>query len=716
MRGETAMRISNNYWVVGMPNDGRNFNSALHWARTTLTLPPDQLNDSIRGAAFYQIGTIQFYSYMFGGNFTSSLDTLKIALGYLRQNSPVTFYQCMSLAGNVYHLLGNIPTAINYLDSATQGSERVGDTAGAAYSLATLGHCYFDISDYKPAYTLGLEALNLSEKITDTLTKIYTLVHLLNLYQASGLPELALQYMYRINELHPPAPERPGGLENVIMRWAHDLSCETYIKLGKGDSARWIAQFVPYDTTDYYSMQMYGKFYAFEKKDEQALTCFKICYEQAVALGHTIGIGQRAVELGRLYLKLNDLSAAEKFGKIGMDKARSIHALVEVQSAAALLSEISEKKGNYADALRYNKLYKTITDSVAEEQFKRTMFLSQVQDELDKQKQSALILAQENKIRVQQLHESTIWRNGLIVGLVGLLFLAGLIYRNSIQRKRSNDLLHVEKEKVEQALKDLKAAQSQLVQREKMASLGELTAGVAHEIQNPLNFVNNFSDLNKELIADLLKELDAGNYQEAKEIAQDIANNETKIFDHGRRADNIVKGMLQHSRTQAGAKEMTDLNSLADEYLRLSYHGLRAKDKEFNGGFETHFDPNLPKLKIIPQDLGRVLLNIFNNAFYAVNEKRHRGEAGYLPMVSVTTKRTGKGVDIIIHDNGDGIPDAIRGKIFQPFFTTKPTGQGTGLGLSLSYDIITKGHGGNLYMESNPKQGTTFRIELPHEV
>jgi len=715
-RGKTAIRISQYYWETGMPNDEKNFGSALFWARTALNLPSDQLNDTTRGNALYQIGTIQFNSYMYGGNFVSALDTLKLALDYLHRTSPRTYYQCLGLAGNIYHLLGYIPKAIIFLDNSTKGAEKLGDTATAAYSLATLGHCYFDISDYKLAYSIGMDAVNLSERVSDTLTKIYALLHLLNLYQASDLPQLGLQFMYRINALHPPAKERAGGIENVIMRWAHDLSCETYIKLGERDSARWIAQFVPYDTTDFYSMQMYGRFYAYENKDEQALVCFEKSYRQGVALGHTIGIGQRAVEIGRLYLKSNNLGAAEKFGKIGLEKAQSIHALVEEQSAAALLSEVSEKQGHYADALRFDKLYKLMNDSVAPEQFKRSMFLSQVQGELEKQKQSALILSQENKIREQQLRQSAIWRNVLIGGLIGLLFLAGLFYRNNIQRRRSNELLQTEKEKVEQALKELKAMQSQLIQREKMASLGELTAGVAHEIQNPLNFVNNFSDLNKELVADLYKELDAGNYDVVREIAADIANNESKILAHGRRADGIVKGMLEHSRSNPGAKTLTDINELADEYLRLSYHGLRAKDKDFNGGFETHFDPQLPKMKIIPQDFGRVLLNIFNNAFYAVNERRNRGEQGYLPMVTVSTINTGKGVEIIIYDNGGGIAANIRDKIFQPFFTTKPTGQGTGLGLSLSYDIVTKGHGGNLTMESDPQQGTIFRIELPREV
>jgi len=263
-----------------------------------------------------------------------------------------------------------------------------------------------------------------------------------------------------------------------------------------------------------------------------------------------------------------------------------------------------------------------------------------------------------------------------------------------------------------QSLAELKAAQAQLIQSEKMASLGELTAGIAHEIQNPLNFVNNFSEVSKELLEEMKTELDLGNNTDAKEIAGDVIQNLEKILHHGKRADGIVKGMLQHSRTSSGSKEPTDINQLTDEYLRLAYHGLKAKDKAFNASLQTDYDEFVGNVQVVPQDLGRVILNLISNAFYAVNEKKKNSIDAYEPSVSVRTKKTGNAIFISISDNGNGIPGSALDKIFQPFFTTKPTGEGTGLGLSLSYDIV-KAHGGELKVETQEGKGSTFIISMP---
>ncbi len=270
-----------------------------------------------------------------------------------------------------------------------------------------------------------------------------------------------------------------------------------------------------------------------------------------------------------------------------------------------------------------------------------------------------------------------------------------------------------QKEELEHALNELRTTQSQLIQSEKMASLGELTAGIAHEIQNPLNFVNNFSEVNAELIEEMKQEIAKGNLEEVKAIANDIAMNEQKITQHGKRADAIVKGMLQHSRTSSGIKEPTNINTLSDEYLRLAYHGLRAKDKSFNATMRTDFDETIGKINIIPQDIGRVILNLITNAFYAVNEKKQQQTIDYEPTVSVFTKKTGNKVLIKVKDNGNGIPKTAMDKIFQPFFTTKPSGKGTGLGLSMSYEIITKTHGGELKVNTKEGEGAEFTIILP---
>jgi signal transduction histidine kinase len=292
------------------------------------------------------------------------------------------------------------------------------------------------------------------------------------------------------------------------------------------------------------------------------------------------------------------------------------------------------------------------------------------------------------------------------------------------QKGIQSELQHAKE--IEKAFTELKSTQVQLIHSEKMASLGELTAGIAHEIQNPLNFVNNFSEVSNELLAEMNEELLKGNIEEALAISADFKQNLEKINHHGKRAEGIVKGMLQHSRTSSGKKEPTDINTLCDEYLRLAYHGLRAKDKSFNATMKTDFDENLGLVNVVPQDIGRVILNLITNAFYAVNEKesagvhaeRSRGAKAnstqvYVPTVSIITKKEDDTFQIMVKDNGNGMPKEIVDKIFQPFFTTKPTGQGTGLGLSMSYDIVTKGHGGELLVETEEGEGSTFSIELP---
>ncbi|HMG66179.1 MAG TPA: ATP-binding protein, partial [Chitinophagaceae bacterium] len=300
----------------------------------------------------------------------------------------------------------------------------------------------------------------------------------------------------------------------------------------------------------------------------------------------------------------------------------------------------------------------------------------------------------------------------LIFLLVVILLIASIQWRNNNQKKKANTLLQKQKETVEDTLTELKSTQAQLIHSEKMASLGELTAGIAHEIQNPLNFVNNFSEVNKELLGEMKDEIEKGRFDEVKILANDVIDNEEKINHHGKRADAIVKGMLQHSRSSSGVKEPTDINALADEYLRLAYHGLRAKDKSFNATFKTDFDETIGSINIIPQDIGRVILNLLTNAFYVVNEKSKMKNEKYEPAVSVSTKKINNKVEIKVSDNGGGIPQKVLDKIFQPFFTTKPTGQGTGLGLSLSYDIV-KAHGGEIKVETKEREGSEFIISLP---
>jgi len=272
--------------------------------------------------------------------------------------------------------------------------------------------------------------------------------------------------------------------------------------------------------------------------------------------------------------------------------------------------------------------------------------------------------------------------------------------------------LDAAKQQVDKTLLDLKQTQQQLIQAEKMASLGQLTAGIAHEIQNPLNFINNFSEVNAELIIEMKEEIGKGNFEAVNVLADNLKEHEEKINFHGKRAESIVKGMLQHTRNRKGQKEPTNINGLCNEYLRFSYHGLRARDKSFTAQMQTDLDESIDMINIVPQEIGSVLLNLFNNAFYTVNEKKQKLNGTFEPLVTVVTKKEDQKVVIKVKDNGFGIPQSSVDKVFQPFYTTKPPGQGTGLGLSLSYDVI-KAHGGTINIETKQGEGSVFVVELP---
>jgi len=348
-------------------------------------------------------------------------------------------------------------------------------------------------------------------------------------------------------------------------------------------------------------------------------------------------------------------------------------------------------------------LAKSLSDSLSVEERKNLLAFQDVVVE----EQAKLEKLEREKIETREKLRIYLLTSGIFVFIV-IVF---LLYKNNQHRKKTNETLRQRNEKIENTLHQLRSTQAQLIQSEKMASLGELTAGVAHEIQNPLNFVNNFSEISNELIDEMKGQLANDNRQQAIEIANDIKQNLEKINHHGKRADAIVKGMLQHSRTSSGQKEPTDINSLCDEYLRLAFHGFRAKDKTFNAKLETDFDSSIQKINVVPQEIGRAVLNLINNAFYAVSEKKKQLHEDYDPTVALSTKKKNSMVEIRVRDNGYGIPEKLMNKIFQPFFTTKPTGQGTGLGLSLSYDIV-KAHGGELNVNTKEGEGTEFIISL----
>jgi signal transduction histidine kinase len=484
------------------------------------------------------------------------------------------------------------------------------------------------------------------------------------------------------------------------------------------------------------------------KKNDSALISIKKSYEQVMQCGYKRYLGSVLLNMGRTYAAMGDVLLANEYYRkslpasaeqgyfrgivasnlllgdyyMGIDKRDSAFLYIKDGLATAeglnapdlllrsykALSQYYRSIANNDSTVKYQGLIIEINDSLFNakqaQQFQNIDF-----DEQQRQQQI--------EIAKKEIHDK--WRMySLLTGLLVIFIIAILLWRNSRQRKKANLLLSKQKIELESALVSLKETQKQLIYSEKMASLGELTAGIAHEIQNPLNFVNNFSDVNKELLDELTEERHRtqGTRDEKVEdqILRTIKENEEKINHHGRRADAIVKGMLQHSRSGSGQKELTDINALTGEYLRLAYQGLRAKNKSFNAKLETNFDISIGKINIIPQDIGRVILNLVSNAFYAVDEKaKLQSDSGrYEPLVAISTKKLNDRVEIKVKDNGDGISPKLLDKIFQPFFTTKPTGQGTGLGLSLAYDIV-KAHGGEIKVETAEGKGTEFVIQLP---
>ena len=408
-----------------------------------------------------------------------------------------------------------------------------------------------------------------------------------------------------------------------------------------------------------------------------------------------------ATRYANYYMQLGRMDSAFYFVSEVYNLARTSN-LTHQLNALDLMGKYYRALPNTDSTLYYLGRYYNLRDSLYGE---KVLEQAQTMAYNDMQRQKELVM------------QKTAFQNRMILYFISaiailLMVLTFVFWRSKSKEQQAKRLVQKQKDKLEETVDKLKSTQSQLIQAEKMASLGELTAGIAHEIQNPLNFVNNFSEVNTELIDEAEQEIIKGNIEEAKIILNDIKENEQKINHHGKRADAIVKGMLQHSRSSNGVKEPTDINALCDEYLRLSYHGLRAKDKSFNASMKTDFDNTIGAINIIPQDIGRVILNLLTNAFYVVDEKKKSGVLNYEPTVSISTKKMKDKVEISVRDNGNGIPQRVMDKIFQPFFTTKPTGQGTGLGLSLSYDIV-KAHGGELTVDTIEGVRTVFNITLP---
>ena len=594
-------------------------------------------------------------------------------------------------------------STLYFADQALQLSRSINFPFGEMRAHFVLCHYFqFNGIDLPKALETGLKAVDITQKYHFKDYEAGCLLRLGLVHLTLGNTQEAFSCFQRGNQVS------SNGVHPFFHAITYFWLANTYLSLKKPDSALYMAK-IGYDKAiatqnDFVlggALQTMGKMYAIKGNNELA----KHYYHQRIAAAERINeyvdIANGYMSLANLFRDIKQNDSAIYYAKKAYDLYLPRH-FASVNMPARLLSTLLEP-GDPAEALRFLKIADAAKDSAYNIQK-----IQSAQALVFKEKERQAELGYEKKA-----YQGKVRQYALLAGIAILLLGLFGLYRNNRTKQRINLALEKQKKKVEETLAELKSTQTQLIQSEKMAFLGELTAGIAHEIQNPLNFVNNFSDVNTELIDELKSELATDNMQLANEIADNIKDNEQKINHHGKRADAIVKGMLQHSRNNSGQKELTDINALTGEYLRLAYHGMRAKDKSFNAVTKTEFDNNVGKVSIVPQEIGRVILNLINNAFYAVNEKQKQNLNGYEPTVIVSTKKIKDKIEIKVKDNGNGIPQKILDKIFQPFFTTKPTGQGTGLGLSLAYDIVTKGHGGELKVETKEGEQSTFIIELP---
>ena len=646
---------------------------AIDFAKQSYNLAIKQNNKEIQANALFVIGEVkQSTNPQEGMN-----DLLKAeAIAQGLPNKPFLF-QCQSSIGDYYNAyLHNSAKSMEWLLKALNTAEDAHDPQQLKQVMAALGALYSVLGDYNSA----LLYLKKAQKISDSLRT----------------PDAFLQN--NLGNTYLSLEKYPEAIAAYKKGLAGDYN--------GGDSALHENNLaVVYLQMDNLPLVFSYAFSALKRAQE---------------LNYHNQITQSNNTLAGAYLKKNMTDSALYYATKGFDLASKDNNLQYIEGNSETLADIYVKKEDYKNAYKYYVQFIKYRDSISNVQVANKASMLEYNYNLEKTK------GQIASINAQKKNQKNILIASLIV--LGLIIITAImLLRNNRQKIKANKQLQQQKQKVESTLSELRSTQAQLIQSEKMASLGELTAGIAHEIQNPLNFVNNFSEVNIELTNEMN---DENNIEEIKAIANDIKQNSEKILLHGRRADGIVKSMLQHSRKNSGQKEPTDINALCDEYLRLSYHGLRAKDKNFNADFKTDFDNNIGKINVVPQDIGRVLLNLFNNAFYTVSKPPSPKGENYKPLVSVTTRKiklpaingsksfplgTGghEGIEIIVSDNGNGIPQNIIDKIFQPFFTTKPTGEGTGLGLSLAYDIITKEHKGTIKVESREDEGSMFVIQLP---
>ncbi|SFQ52134.1 tetratricopeptide repeat protein [Parafilimonas terrae] len=661
-------------------------------------------------------------NYCYKGNYAAAEQQFIFLAGFIKPHDSVSLADLYTNRGLMYGMQSRYDSSIKLSEKAIGIYERhnILNSLADVYTNIAIG--YQQLSNFPKALEYEQKSLKLAESLNDETSQAYTLLNLANTYQNIGDSAKAEQAFLKSVNL-----ALKKDLKNVELYGYSNLSSlySAYEQWNKsyqyGMKAANLATEFGDQGIKAASLSKAALALAKLNKIKEAIALNRQAILVADSSNQQLNISQAQSAMGEIYYLDKDYKTAIVHYEKSFDALSGSDIYLEAYAEAYKnLSSCYEFTGDYKKALLNHKLFASITDSVRRKDNVRKA--TELSMNYDFEKKQAIAKAEQDKkdekakrIKNQQLFIIF----ALAIAVLAVVVIAIIQFRNSRHKQKANLLLRREKQKAESTLSELKSTQAQLIQSEKMASLGELTAGIAHEIQNPLNFVNNFSEVNEELITELIDEIDNNNIPEVKAIAADLQQNLSKINYHGKRADAIVKGMLQHSRKSSGAKEPTDINALCDEYLRLSYHGLRAKDKNFNAEFKTSLDENAGKINIIPQDIGRVLLNLFNNAFYAVNERRKNEGEKFKALISVATQRVhnspsgNESIEIKVIDNGNGIPQNVINKIFQPFFTTKPTGEGTGLGLSLTYDIITKQHNGTINVESKEGEGTTFIITLP---
>ncbi|MEO6455301.1 MAG: ATP-binding protein [Ginsengibacter sp.] len=674
--------------------------NAATYANTALLLAKKTNFKKAMANAYSSLGL----ACMNGGNSTEALKFYNVALTiYKKINDKTSIANTYSFMAGLYYGLENLSEALQNSLSALKVWEELGDKSHIADSYQYTGAVYSALGNNSEALKFYFLALKIQKEKENKNRIAQTYLSIGECYTNEKQYAKATYY---------------DSLGYVIYKGLSDKGFDWGIPFALNSIA------TNYDNEGDFDI-VAGNKISGDKNYIKALKYYLLALEEWKKLGWKASYSEVISNIGYLYLKLNDIGKAKKYLKEGAQEEKDLNTMRGLMDNYLNLSIVDSIERNYEQAYNNYKTYIIYRDSIYNDEKTKKSVKVQMQYSFDK-KEAIAKAEQEKKdadsrrIKNQQYFAIAT----LAVIVLAAIIIAFIQFRSNKQKKQANLLLQQQKQKVEITLSELKSTQAQLIQSEKMASLGELTAGIAHEIQNPLNFVNNFSEVNTELIDEAGQEIDKGNIGGVKTILNDIKENEQKINHHGKRADAIVKGMLQHSRISAGQKELTDINVLADEYLRLAYHGLKAKDKSFNAKFTTDLDKTIEKINIIPQDIGRVILNLLTNAFYVVNEKKKQVEQDltgfknllglehYEPTVSVSTKKIANKVLISVKDNGNGIPQKILVKIFQPFFTSKPTGQGTGLGLSLSYDII-KAHGGEIKVETQEGKGSEFIIQLP---